>query len=635
LTIDFLADGWTKALSADRKHFKMFFERMIDGFAYHKIVVDSTGKPVDYIFLEVNNAFERMTGLKRERIIGKRVTEVLKGIENDPADWIGRYGGVALTCEQIQFENYAEPLGKWYGVSAYCPEKGYFVALFEDITERKKAEDALKGSEEMLKRSQEIAHLGSWELDLKKNKLIWSDEVYRIFGLRPQEFKATYEAFLASVHPDDRAAVDNAYSSSIRERKEGYEIEHRVVRRDTGEIRVVHEKCTHFRDESGQVIKSLGMVHDITERKNAEKEIERLASFPTLNPNPVVEVNVEGKLTYINPATKKLFPTLETQGLKHIFFFDWENVKTAFREKTTHTFGREVKINEHWYHQQLYLVPQTKHIRVYAIDIDELKQAEQARAIVQMKLEENAVMLEEYASQMEELAEQRAQQLQNSERLAAIGQTAGMVGHDIRNPLQAITSDIYIISEEAKAMTDGENKQAIMESIESVNQNLGYINKIVSDLQDYTRPLKPNLQDANLSELIEGTLLTINVPKGIEVTTNVTANAKPINTDIAYMRRILTNLMTNAVQAMQEEGKLIILAAKKKDVIVITVEDTGVGIPEEVKTKMFTPLFTTKSKGQGLGLAVVKRLVDALKGTIMFDSAAGKGTKFTVELPQK
>ena len=150
--------------------------------------------------------------------------------------------------------------------------------------------------------------------------------------------------------------------------------------------------------------------------------------------------------------------------------------------------------NAHWYHQQLLRVPQTKQIRIYSTDIDELKQTEQSRAQAQTKLEENAVMLEEYASQMEELAEQRAQQLQNAERLAAIGQTAGMVGHDIRNPLQAITSDMYIISEEAKDMEDGENKEAIMESIDSINQNLGYINKIVSDLQDYTRPLKPNLQ---------------------------------------------------------------------------------------------------------------------------------------------
>jgi signal transduction histidine kinase len=254
---------------------------------------------------------------------------------------------------------------------------------------------------------------------------------------------------------------------------------------------------------------------------------------------------------------------------------------------------------------------------------------------VQKKLEENAVMLEEYASQMEELAEQRAQQLQNSERMAAIGQTAGMVGHDIRNPLQAITSDMYIISEEVKGMRDSESRDAIMESIESVNQNLGYINKIVSDLQDYTRPLKPNLQDANIAELIEGTLLTINIPKGIEVVTNVEDIAKPIKTDIAYMRRILTNLVTNAIQAMQEEGQLTIQVNKKKDAVIITVQDTGMGIPEEVKAKMFTPLFTTKSKGQGLGLAVVKRLVDALKGTITFESIEGKGTNFIVIFPQE
>jgi signal transduction histidine kinase len=97
----------------------------------------------------------------------------------------------------------------------------------------------------------------------------------------------------------------------------------------------------------------------------------------------------------------------------------------------------------------------------------------------------------------------------------------------------------------------------------------------------------------------------------------------------------MTNLITNAVQAMPNEGKLTIKANKKKDKILISVQDTGVGIPEEVKTKMFTPLFTTKSKGQGLGLAVVKRLVEALNGQITFESQPNKGTKFVVELPQK
>ena len=89
--------------------------------------------------------------------------------------------------------------------------------------------------------------------------------------------------------------------------------------------------------------------------------------------------------------------------------------------------------------------------------------------------------------------------------------------------------------------------------------------------------------------------------------------------------------MTNAVQAMSNEGKLTINAFRKKDKTVITIQDTGVGIPEHVKTKMFTPLVITKSKGQGLGLAVVKRLVEALKGTIIFESEENKGTKFTLE----
>ncbi len=134
---DVLAGGWTKILGGDQKQFDMFFDKMLDGFAYHKIVVDKAGKPIDYVFLEVNRAFERMTGLKREQIIGKRATEVLPGFEKDPADLIGVYGHVALTGEPVQFEDHVEPLGTWYKVSAYCPEKGYFVALLEDITERK------------------------------------------------------------------------------------------------------------------------------------------------------------------------------------------------------------------------------------------------------------------------------------------------------------------------------------------------------------------------------------------------------------------------------------------------------------------------------------------------------------------
>jgi PAS domain S-box-containing protein len=138
-----------------------------------------------------------------------------------------------------------------------------------------KAEEALRESEDRLKRAQEIAHLGSWELDVVNNHLSWSDEVYRIFGMQQQEFGASYEAFLDCVHPDDRAAVDAAYSTSLQEGRDTYEIEHQVIQKGTGEIRMVHERCQHLRDASGCIIRSIGMVHDITERKRNEEAILR------------------------------------------------------------------------------------------------------------------------------------------------------------------------------------------------------------------------------------------------------------------------------------------------------------------------------------------------------------------------
>ena len=128
-------------LVKSQKFYKSLFENMIDGFAYHRIVLDNTNRPIDYIFMEINEAFTKITGLTRD-ILGKRVTEVLPGIENDPADWIGRYGVISLNPEKsIIFESEAVPLNKTFLVHAYSPEKGYFVAIFTDITERKKTEE--------------------------------------------------------------------------------------------------------------------------------------------------------------------------------------------------------------------------------------------------------------------------------------------------------------------------------------------------------------------------------------------------------------------------------------------------------------------------------------------------------------
>ena len=158
-------------------------------------------------------------------------------------------------------------------------ELGLLVENFNQmIKELKTKRDNLINKNRELKKSknahveaQKLAHIGNWELDLVKNKLIWSDEIYRIFGLKPQEFGATYEAFLETIHPEDRAHVDKVYTESV-ENNTPYEVTHRIVR-PGGEVRHVHEKSEDIKNSKGKTIRSLGTVQDITEVVEAEKAL--------------------------------------------------------------------------------------------------------------------------------------------------------------------------------------------------------------------------------------------------------------------------------------------------------------------------------------------------------------------------
>ncbi len=158
------------------------------------------------------------------------------------------------------------------------------------------------------------------------------------------------------------------------------------------------------------------------------------------------------------------------------------------------------------------------------------------------------------------------------------------------------------------------------------------MDKIVGDLQDYARLITPERETVSVGTLINDVLESLPPTESVRVATDI-PDVK-IMADPRLMRRVFANLILNAIQAMPQGGTLTIGASSDDDSVVLSVHDTGVGISDDIKEQLFTPLFTGKAKGTGLGLAVVKRIVDAHGGTITFESEVGKGTTFTVTFPQ-
>ncbi|WXG39409.1 MAG: MEDS domain-containing protein [Candidatus Freyarchaeum deiterrae] len=244
--------------------------------------------------------------------------------------------------------------------------------------------------------------------------------------------------------------------------------------------------------------------------------------------------------------------------------------------------------------------------------------------------------LRQYSEHLKELVEEGTRKLREAERMATIGETAAMVGHDLRNPLQAIVGSIYLASAKLKSisrLSQVKQKSDVGNLLQTIEQQVDYMNKIVSDLEDYARPLKLQLVETSLQQLIDDTLSTLTVPENVKVFIGIEENLPSMMVDPTAIRRVLSNLITNAFQAMPGGGQLTIRASKSEDSVIMSVEDTGVGISEENLSKIFQPLFTTKSKGQGFGLSVCRRLVEAHGGSITVESEVGKGSTFTVKIP--
>ncbi len=237
------------------------------------------------------------------------------------------------------------------------------------------------------------------------------------------------------------------------------------------------------------------------------------------------------------------------------------------------------------------------------------------------------------SERLEALVEEKTRQLRAAERMAGIGETASMVGHDLRNPLQTVVNLLYLANNKLSMNLTESDYNGLKNILTQLEKQTEYMDKIVSDLQDYSKPMSVQPVLTKIRPLIEDTVSAISIPESVKVVIEVAKGSNPVMLDPALTKRVLTNLVINAVQAMPNGGLLSITASRKDRDLLLTVSDTGVGIPEENLEKIFHPLFTTKAKGQGFGLAVCKRIVEAHGGHILVESTVGKGSSFIIKIP--
>ena len=548
------------------------------------------------------------------------------------------------------------------------PGEGYANIYGRDITERKQAEQALRQSEQRLSRAQEIAHLGSWELDLVSNRLTWSDEVYRIFGLQPQEFGATYEAFLEAVHPDDRAAVDAAYSGSLREGRDTYETEHRVVRKSTGEIRFVHERCQHIRDASGRIIRSIGMVHDITERKRMEEELRQSEEKSRLlikyAPSMFYEIDFhrpgfksvnDAMCDFLGYTREELlamnpFDLLDDEG-KALFRerirqrFTGEEISDSVEYKSKTKDGREVHgvLNISF----TYKDGKPEGAVVVAHDITERKRAEEA-------LRQRTLELQHLTETLDQQVRERTEELEvANEELTNQVDECLRIETDLRKSqtsLRQLSIELLNVQEKERKAVAGEIHDSIGSSLAAIKfkveaaltevadkssetaSALKSLGPVIQTAIDEARRIQMNLRPSMLDDL--GLLATVkwlcrqfeSTYSGIHIRQNIKIEEHEVPDSLrTVMFRVVQEGLNNV--AKHSKAKLVILVVQKAGrVIRLFIKDYGEGF--DLSRAQFQ-----NDTAHGFGLRSMRERTELSGGTFEIESTQGKGTTVRASWP--
>ncbi len=511
-----------------------------------------------------------------------------------------------------------------------------FISELEEITKHKKLEEDLRASEERF-RAISTSSMDAIILSDQNDRIIyWNPAAEKLYGYSEMEAvgKKLGELILPTkIRRKHANLLRDLASQDISKREFGitalkkdgttFPVDLSIV-----SVNLQNQKCL------------LATVKDITECKKMEEKLRQerdLLDSVAISTNIILSiVTRDYRIAWVNQKAQiaERFQNVKGQYCYKVFGNGQLNVCEGCGVKRVFENGESLVRRDYSFIDQgkerwveLISTPiKDKNGKVIAaleiaIDINERKNLQNKLAMYSQRLEEIV------QKRTEELKKTQAE-LVKSERLAAIGELAGMIGHDLRNPLTGIKNSAFYMKKKGKDLTLQQEK----EMLETIDKCVNYSNRIINDLLDYSREIQLTLEQQTPRRLLEDALSMITIPESIKID-NKLEDTPTISVDSDKMKRVIINLVKNAVDAMPNGGVISIKSRKVANKLKISFTDTGMGISEEILPKLFTPLCTTKAQGMGFGLAICKRVIEAHKGTIAVKTVKGKGATFTITLP--
>jgi PAS domain S-box-containing protein len=606
-----------EGLRNSEERYRMLITKMSNGFALHEIIYDGAGKPCDYRFIEINSAFEEMTGLKTEEVVEKTALEVLPKIEKS---WIDTYGRVALTGEPVHFEEYSQKFDKYFEVLAYSPKKGQFATVFTDITGRRKAEETLKFTQFAIERSSEAAFwMGSDAGFIYVNEAACHNLGYS----RDELLKMTVH----DIDPNFPKEIWSEHWADLK-RKGSFVLESHHRTKD-GRIFPVELSVNYLKFGGKEY--NCAFARDITERKKTEEAIklsrrEWVSTFDAMS-DWVSLIDPKYRILRSNRSGEKFLglPTEEIIGriCCELVHGTEEPIADCPMQKMLQTRQRETI--------DFYAREMNRWMRI-TVDpvIDE---------------DDNIVKVIHIVRDITEFKKIEDERLK-SMKLESVGILAGGIAHDFNNLLSVIIGNIFLIEDDVKP------EICISENIKEVEKACLQAKDLTKQLITFSKGGLPVKKKEPIGDLIRESIKLILSDSNVKCNFFIPHDLWLIDFDKDQIKHVIRNLIINAVESMPNGGSINTKAENASissdtigkgltlppgEYVKISIRDQGSGIPAEHLSLIFDPYFSTKEmgpdKGMGLGLATAYAIINKHNGHLSVESEEGVGTTFIIYLP--